>query len=66
MAPAGPVLPLLSEDDYPPIRAAFTENNLWVTPNNRSEKWAAERYVDKSRGGDGLAICTKRYVHANM
>ncbi|KAJ8766321.1 hypothetical protein K2173_022380 [Erythroxylum novogranatense] len=51
---------LLLENDYPQIRGAFSENNIWVTPHNKSEKWAGGRYVDQSQGQDTLAAWTLR------
>nr|GEW47057.1 primary amine oxidase-like [Tanacetum cinerariifolium] len=58
--PGGNAASLLDLDDPPQIRAAFTNNQIWVTPHNKSEEWAGGLLVSQSKGDDTLAVWSAR------
>lgn len=60
LIPGPDASPLLAANDYPQIRGALSDYNIWVTPYNRSEIWAGGLYSDRSRGDDTLEIWTDR------
>ncbi|MFC3712979.1 hypothetical protein ACFOMD_10375 [Sphingoaurantiacus capsulatus] len=45
---------LFSKDDIPRQRAGFIDNDLWVTPYNPDERYAAGEYAVLSAPGEGL------------
>ncbi len=47
---------LLDPADWPARRARFLEHDVWVTPYDPAERYAAGEYVLGSRGDDGLAV----------
>lgn len=51
---------LLPKDEWPQRRAGFSEHQLWVTPYEPDERFAAGTYVSGSRGADGLHAWTKK------
>jgi primary-amine oxidase len=51
---------LLSPDDFPQRRAAFSAAPLWVTAYDPKELYAAGLYPNQSRGGDGLPAYAAR------
>jgi primary-amine oxidase len=50
---------LLSPDDWPQRRAAFSAHQLWVTPYRPNEFYAGGVFPSGSKGDDGLAAWTK-------
>ncbi|KAH7686790.1 primary-amine oxidase protein [Dioscorea alata] len=60
LVPAGTAATLMDPQDPPQLRAAFTNNQLWVTPYNKSEEWAGGVFVYQSKGEDTLAVWSDR------
>jgi primary-amine oxidase len=52
--------PVFAQPEAPIMRrAGFTANNVWVTPYNPQERFAAGDYPNQHPTGDGLPIWTK-------
>jgi primary-amine oxidase len=51
---------LLPGDEWPQKRAGFSSHQLWVTPYDPSEFYAAGVYVSGSKGSDGLQEWIKK------
>ena len=62
VVPAGTAATLLDPEDPPQKRGAFTNNQIWVTPYNKSEEWAGGLFVYQSKGEDTLASWADRFV----
>ncbi|MQL99294.1 hypothetical protein Taro_032011 [Colocasia esculenta] len=60
VVPAGTAASLLDPNDPPQLRGAFTNNQIWVTPYNKSEEWAGGLFVFQSKGEDTLAVWSER------
>ncbi|CAN6247953.1 unnamed protein product [Urochloa humidicola] len=60
VVPAGTAANLLDPEDPPQKRGAFTNNQIWVTPYNKSEEWAGGLFVYQSKGEDTLATWAER------
>ncbi|KAL5728109.1 primary-amine oxidase [Ranunculus cassubicifolius] len=60
IVPGGTAASLLDLQDPPQMRAAFTNNQIWVTPYNRSEEWAGGLFAYQGKGDDTLAVWSER------
>ncbi|KAK6947637.1 Copper amine oxidase, N2-terminal [Dillenia turbinata] len=60
LVPGGTAASLLDLDDPPQLRSAFTNNQIWVTPYNRTEQWAGGLLTSQSKGEDTLAVWSAR------
>jgi len=59
LMPGDSAISLLLPEDYPQQRAGFTDYQVWVTPYQENERYAAGDYPMQSKGGDGLPNWTK-------
>ncbi|XP_042486126.1 primary amine oxidase-like [Macadamia integrifolia] len=60
VVPGGTAASLLDHHDPPQLRASFTNNQIWVTPYNKSEQWAGGLLVWQSKGEDTLSVWSER------
>ncbi|KAJ8767602.1 hypothetical protein K2173_018160 [Erythroxylum novogranatense] len=60
VVPSGTAASLLDHLDPPQTRAAFTNNQIWVTRYNRTEQWAGGLLAYQSKGDDTLAVWSRR------
>ncbi|XP_072956391.1 amine oxidase [copper-containing] gamma 2-like [Typha angustifolia] len=60
VVPGGTAASLLDIQDPPQHRGAFTNNQIWVTPYNKSEEWAGGLFAYQSKGEDTLAVWSER------
>ncbi|CAH8273079.1 unnamed protein product [Arabidopsis lyrata] len=60
IVPRATAASLLDHDDPPQKRGAFTNNQIWVTPYNKSEQWAGGLFTYQSHGDDTLAVWSDR------
>ncbi|CAN8246389.1 unnamed protein product [Cochlearia groenlandica] len=60
IVPRATAASLLDHDDPPQKRAAFTNNQIWVTPYNKSEQWAGGLFTYQSQGDDTLEVWSNR------
>lgn len=47
-------LSVLDDEDYPQKRAAWSKEQLWVTPYDKSEFYPSGKYPNQSEGEDGI------------
>jgi primary-amine oxidase len=60
LMPQENAMSLMLPEDYPQLRAGFTDYQVWVTPYDDKERYAAGDYPMESHGGDGLPAWTKK------
>ncbi|KAG0555527.1 hypothetical protein KC19_12G175500 [Ceratodon purpureus] len=60
VVPGTSISSLLDPRSSPQTRAAFTNNQMWITQYNRTEKYAAGFLTSQSHGDDGLAVWSNR------
>ena len=48
----------LSDEDYPQKRAAWSKEQLWVTPYKKEEQFPSGKYPNQSDGSKGIKTWT--------
>ena len=59
IVPGSNAVSLMDADDYPQMRAGFTDFHLWATPYRADERYAAGLYPTLSEPGMGLPAWTE-------
>lgn len=60
LKPGNNVMSLMTEDDWPQLRAGFIKNHLWVTPYRKNETYAGGMYPNQSNGNNTIAVWTEQ------
>ncbi|BBN18658.1 primary-amine oxidase [Marchantia polymorpha subsp. ruderalis] len=60
LVPGGTAASLLDSADFPALRGAFINNQIWVTQYHKDEKYAGGQYTYQSHGDDTLAVWSSR------
>ncbi|KAL3649048.1 hypothetical protein CASFOL_005451 [Castilleja foliolosa] len=60
VVPAGTAASLLDSEDPPQKRSSFTNNQIWATRYDKSERWAGGLFAYQSNGEDSLQVWSNK------